>query len=52
MPIMDGFEAALMILNHKAMNSTQFTKIDTKIIALTSYTDEATHSRCKEIGFS
>lgn len=42
MPIMDGFDASTFILNHRAENPAILSKIETKIVALTSYTDETT----------
>ena len=37
MPVMNGFDAAQFIINHKAENASKI-----NIVALTSYTDEST----------
>jgi two-component system, sensor histidine kinase and response regulator len=50
MPIMDGFDASTHILKMRADNPQVFPNHLTTIIALTSYTDLSTKTRCLEIG--
>ena len=50
MPVMDGFDASALILKKRAENPTIFPNHKTTIIALTSYTDMSTKSKCLEIG--
>ena len=50
MPIMDGFEASTEILNMRAENPEMYIGTETNIVALTSYTDLKTKTRCLGLG--
>ena len=50
MPIMDGFDSSTEILKIRASNPEVYSQIETNIVALTSYTDLSTKTRCLDIG--
>lgn len=52
MPEMDGFEATEKILETVEQNMDKFIEASTRVVALTSYTDQGTLDRCKKIGFT